>query len=141
MFPFELRTASVHYWLIGGIIGLPTTYGLYIAVARMPAVWPPTLMLGGSLAFVLVLFLSTKLTLTHDIVHYRSLFVTRDISLDVIARAQFLVGFSGYKPYQRIVVTVRTKEGEKDVTINTGLFDRAEIRRWMGALNAQISSR
>jgi hypothetical protein len=72
--------------------------------------------------------------------HYRSLLVRTDLPLAHVIRAKFVTGFSGYKPYQRIVVTVREKSSQRDVIINTGLFDPAEIKRWVAALDERRSS-
>ncbi len=134
-----LRTSSAFYWLVGGIIGAALALGVFVVVVRTPAAWPPTLILGCLLVAAMSIFLSTRLVLADDSIHYRSLFVVKDVPLSAIIKAQFGAGFSSFKPYQRLVLTVREQHGEREITINLGLFDRTEIRRWVDALNARLS--
>lgn len=134
-----LRTSSTFYWLVGGILGAAFALGVFVVVVRTSAAWPPTLILGCLLAAAMSIFLSTRLVLADNSIHYRSLFVVRDVPLSAVIKAQFAAGLSSFKPYQRLVLTVREQRGEREITINMGLFDRAEIKRWMAALNARLS--
>jgi hypothetical protein len=133
-----LRTSPVFYWLVGGILGAGLILGIFVVIARTTAGWPPTVILGCLLAAAMSVLLSTKLALTADSIHYRSLFVRRDVPLADVLEARFVAGFSSSKPYQRLIITVRESSGQRDITINTGLFDRTEIRRWVKTLNARL---
>jgi hypothetical protein len=132
-----LRTSAANYWLVGGIMCAAFVLGIFVAVTK--DVWQPTVISGFLLAAVMSVFWSTTLKLTSDAIHYRSLFVRTNVLLSDVIAAKFVVGFSGYKPYQRLVITVREKSGEKEITINNGLFDRIQIERWIDALNARLA--
>jgi hypothetical protein len=132
-----LRTSPMMYALFGGIIGAVFILAVFVAIAKEPGFWFPTTVMGIILAGILSWLATTTLTLSGDVVRYRSLFVSKNVRLADIVRAKFSVGFISFKPYQRLVLTVRKQRGERDITINTGLFDRAEIRQWVDALNAQ----
>lgn len=134
-----LRTSSANYWFVGGIIGSAIVLGIFGAVTKTSDLWPPTGIMGFLLAAVMSVFWTTTLTLTSDAIHYRSLFVRTNVLLSDVIAAKFVVGFSGYKPYQRLVITVREKSGEKEITINNGLFDRTQIERWVDALNMRLA--
>jgi hypothetical protein len=134
-----VRTSPPFYWLVGGILGSGLVLGVFVVIARTSAAWPPTAILGCLLAAAMSVLLSTKLTLTADSIHYRSLFVRRDVPLADIVGAKFVAGFSSFKPHQRLIVTVRGRSGQRDITINTGLFDRTEIKRWVDTLNARLT--
>lgn len=134
-----LRTSATMYALFGGIMGAVFILATFVALAKEPAFWFPTAVMGGILSGILLWLATTTLVLASDAIHYRSLFVTRDVPLKDIVKAQFIAGFSSFKPHQRLVVTVRGPHGRSEITINLGLFDRAEIRRWEDALNARLS--
>jgi hypothetical protein len=136
-----LRTSAAFYWLVGGILGAAFVFGILVAATKAPDLWPPTLILGFLLASAMSALLSTTLALTSDAIRYRSLFVKTDVPLSDVVTVKVVVGFSNFKPYQRIVITVREKSGQKDITINTGLFDRTEIRRWIAAIDERLTGR
>ena len=98
--------------------------------------------MGVMLAAVIFLFVSTKLVLTRDTLHYRSFLVRVDLAVADIMKVRSERGFIAfsYKPFQRIVVTVRDETGgSKEITLNGGLFDVREIKRWVGTLNSRLS--
>ena len=113
--------------------------GILVAATKGPDVWPPTATLGLLLVAAMSVLLSTKLDLASDAIHYRSLFVGINVPLARVVAAKFVTGFRGYKFYQRLVITVRENTGEKEITINVGLFDLAQINQWVNALNARLS--
>jgi hypothetical protein len=133
-----LRTSRTMYALFGGILGLVFLFAIYVSVTKEPAFWLATALSGIVLASFLTWMATTTLALTSDCVHYRSLFVKRDVPLAEVVSAKFRAGFSGSKPFQRLVLTVREQRDRRDVTINAGLFDPADIRRFMDALNARL---
>jgi hypothetical protein len=127
------------YALFGGILGAAFILGAIVAMVKEPALWVPTAVMGLILTTFLSWLATTTLTLAKDTIHYRSLFVRTDVPLRDVITAKFITGFSGYKPFQRIVVTVRENSRHKEITINAGLFDPGEIKRWIDALNLRIS--
>jgi hypothetical protein len=127
------------YVLFCGIFGLVFLLGALVATEKEPALWLPTAITGGILVALVSWMATTSLALAEDTIHYRSLFITKDVLLSDITRANFVVGFSSFKPYQRLVLSVRGTDGNREITINLGLFDRAEIRGWLAALNARLS--
>jgi hypothetical protein len=135
-----LRTSTAMYVLSGSILGGSFVLVAFVAIVKEPTLWLPATVMGAVLAIVLTWLATTTLSLTTDAIHYRSLLVRTDVPLADVLRAKFVTGFSGYKPYQRLVLTVREKSGQRDIVINTGLFDRAQIKRWMDLLNARRSS-
>ena len=127
------------YALFGGIMGAVFLLAVFVAIAKEPAFWFPTAVMGIILPGIFLWLATTTLVLTSDAIHYRSLFVTKDVLLSDIVKAQFIAGFSSFKPHQRLVVRIRGTHGDSEITINLGLFDRTEIRRWVDALNARLS--
>ncbi len=136
----ELRTAAPFYWLFGGIFGAVFVLSASIAITKDPDFWIPTSIMGLILVSILLWGTTTKLTLTHDAIHYRSFLVRVDIPLADVMKVEFATGFIAfsYRPYQRIVVTVRDKSGRKEIILNGGLFDRGEIKRWVETLNSRL---
>jgi hypothetical protein len=134
-----LRTSPPFYWLVGGILGAAVTLGIFVVTFKTSAGWPPTFILACLLIAILSVFVSTKLVLAVDSIHYRSLFVTTNIPVADIVAAKFVVGFGGLKPYQRLVITVSDSGRKRDIAINAGLFDRAAIRQWVDTLNVRVS--
>jgi hypothetical protein len=134
-----LRTSRVMYALFCSILGLVFLLGAFVAIAKEPAFWLPTAIMGGVLVAFVSWMATTSLTLAKDNIHYRSLFIATDVLLSEIAQANFVIGASSFKPYQRLVLSVRGTDGNREITINLGLFDRAEIRGWLAALNARLS--
>jgi hypothetical protein len=134
-----LRTSRVMYALFCSIFGLVFLFATFVAIAKEPAFWLPTVIMGGVLAASVSWMATTSLTLADNYIHYRSLFIVKDVLISELKEANFIVGASSFKPYQRLVLSVRGTDGTKEVTINLGLFDRAEIRAWMTALNARLS--
>ena len=87
------------------------------------------------------LFMSTKLVLTDNAIHYRSFLIRKDFLLTDVIKAEFAFGFIAfsYKPYQRIIITLRDPSGKKEIILNGGLFDRGEIKRWVETLNSRLA--
>jgi hypothetical protein len=127
------------YALFCGILGLVFLLAAFVAIAKEPAFWLPTVIMGGVLVAVVSWMATTSLTLAKDSIHYRSLFVGKEVLLSAVVKANFIIGPSSFKPYQRLVLSVRGTDGNRETTINLGLFDRAEIREWLAALNARLS--
>lgn len=71
----------------------------------------------------------------------QSLFVKTNVPLERVISAKLVIGFSGYKPYQRLVVTIMENDGENEITINPGWFDRSQLKSWLDALNLKLKSR
>jgi len=71
-------------------------------------------------------------------VHYRALFVRKNIQTSDIAQAKFEFGPKGTGPMQRIVFVIRKDAMDKDIVVNTGLFDGRQCRDWLKALNTQL---
>ncbi|MGC1778650.1 MAG: hypothetical protein WBB34_11930, partial [Xanthobacteraceae bacterium] len=115
-----LRTSQAFYWLVGGILGAAFTLGALVVTFRTSAGLPPTIILGCLMVAAMSVFLSAKLVLTDHSIHYRSQFATKDVALADIVAAKFNAGFRSFKPYQRLVLTVREQHGEKEITMNTG---------------------
>ncbi len=137
----ELRTAPSFYWLFGGIFGAVFVLSTSVAITKEPDFWIPTSILGLILVAILLWGTTTKLTLADDAIHYRSFLVRVDIPLADIIKVESATGFIAfsYKPYQRIVVTRRDKSGKKEITLNGGLFDQGEIKRWVETLNSRLA--
>jgi hypothetical protein len=134
-----LRASATMYALFGGIMGAVFILAAFVAIAKEPAFWFPTAVMGVILSGILLWLATTTLMLAGDAIHYRSLLVAKDVPLSDIVKAQFIAGFSSFKPHQRLVLTVREQHGDGEITINLGLFDRAEIKRWVDTLNARLS--
>jgi len=132
-----VRTTRVMYWLLGGSFGAVFLFSATV-ILREPAFWIPTTALGVVLAITLSWLATTSLTLASDALHYRALFVRVDLMLSEIIQAKFVTGFSGYKPYQRVVLRVRAESGEKDLIVNAGLFDPRQVRRLIESLNSRL---
>jgi hypothetical protein len=129
------------YALFCTIFGLVFLAGALVAVAKDPALWLPTVIMGGVPAVFVSWMATTSLTLVEDSIHCRSLFVTKDVLPSLVVKANFVAGLSSFKPYQRLVLSVRGTGGNREITINLGLFDRVEIREWLATLNARLSTR
>jgi hypothetical protein len=127
------------YVLFCGIFGLVFILGALVAIAKEPALWLPTVIMGAVLAVFVSWMATTSLTLTKDTIRYRSLFAAKDVLLSEVVKANFVTGPSGFKPYQRLVLSVRGTGGSSEITINLGLFDRAEIGEWLTALDRAIA--
>jgi hypothetical protein len=134
-----LRTSATMYALFGGISGAVFMLATLVTITKEPTFWFPTAITGGILIAFLSWMATTSLTLASESIHYRSLFVRKNVQLSDIVKVAFIVGFSSFKPHQRLVLTIRKHSGVSEVTINMGLFDRGEIRRWVDALNARLS--
>lgn len=134
-----LRASATMYALFVGIMGAVFIFAAFVAITKEPAFWFPTAVMGVILSGILLWLATTSLMLASGAIHYRSLFVTKDLPLSDIVKARFISGFSGFKPHQRLVLTVRMLHGDREITINLGLFDRAQIGRWVDTLNARLS--
>lgn len=136
-----IRTARGPYVVLGGIPGVVLLFGVFVAVTKDATAWEGV----AAVAVVLTAFLSwlatTRLELTSDAIHYRTLLVAKDVALSDIVRAEFVTGFHSTKPYQRLIISVRDARGERELTLNLGLFARPDIKRWMGVLNKRLSDR
>lgn len=106
-----------------------------------------TLFMVAGMAIMLVIAIllvkTTALSLTPDTIHYQSLLRKVDIALADVIKVESAFGFVAfsYKPYQRIVVTVRQTSGEKEIILNGGLFDQREIKQWVKACDAVIGNK
>jgi len=128
------------YALYGGILGAAF---LLVAsgVITEPTLWLPTVLMGIALAIVLAWLATTRLALTNDSIHYRSLFGRSDVPLAKVLKARLEQGFVAfsYRPYLRIIITTREGAEEKEITLNAGLFDPSQSARWVQTLNSRIS--
>lgn len=129
------------YALFCSIFGLVFLLGALVAIAKEPALWLPTMITGGVLAVFVSWMATASLTLAEDSIHYRSLFVAKDVLLAEVVKANFAAGPSSFKPYQRLVLAVRGTGVNREIVINLGLFDRVEIMEWLAALDARLSTR
>ena len=139
----EVRTQPVMYGLFGGIFGAIFLLAAIVAFAKEPTLWLPAIGEG----LILMLFLSwlaaTRLTLTNNSIRYRSLLSRTDVPLASVIAVRLERGFIAlsYKPYLRVIITVRDAAGKKkDITLNAGLFDPAKVNLWIEAVNARLSS-
>jgi len=137
-----VRTQPALYALFGGLFGAPFLLCTFITLAWEPTFWVPSAFVGISLAIILAWLATTRLTLTSDAIRYRSLFSRTDVPLASILKVRFEQGFVpfSYKPYLRVIITVRGGARKKDVTLNAGLFHQARVRRWIETVNARLSS-
>jgi hypothetical protein len=98
--------------------GLPfPTVALASAIAAIildRGLWFPTIVLGLVSAVLLSWLNTTRLVLTEQAVHYRALFVRKDISLSSIIGAKFEFGPKGMGPMQRVVFKVRDASKPKN---------------------------
>lgn len=96
--------------------------------------------IGIVLLIAILLVKTTTLSLTPDAIHYQSLLRKVDIALADVVKVESAFGFIAfsYKPYQRIVVTVRKTSGDKEIILNGGLFDQREIKQWVKAYDSAI---
>src|SRR5437879_10145092 len=98
------------YGLFGGIFGAIFLLAAIVAFAKEPTLWLPAIGEG----LILMLFLSwlaaTRLTLTNHSIRYRSL-LSRTASVIAVRLER---GFSAlsYKPYPRVIITVRDAAGK-----------------------------
>ena len=129
------------YLLLGGISGTVFVFSVVVAWSKEPSIWPLSVLIGLIVLGYMSWLTTTRLIVTDDAIHYRSLFVRVDVPLADVARAVFARGFVplSYKPYFRIVLTLRSGSGSsKERTINAGLFDPVETKRWVDTLNSMI---
>jgi len=138
----ELRTQPVLCVLFGGIFGAPFLLVTFLAIAKEPTFWVFSGFVGISLAIILAWFATTRLTLTSDSIRYRSLLSKTDVPLASILSVRFEQGFVpfSYKPYLRVIITVRDGARKRDITLNAGLFHPGRVRRWIETVNARSSS-
>jgi hypothetical protein len=136
----SLRTASVFYKLYGGILGGGVLIGI-VTVYRT-GVWQPVVILTVLLGGYMLDLAFTKLIFSTDLISYRTLFTTKNITVADMIRAKFERGFIpfSYGPYMRIVITVRKAAQRNKIVLNAGLFDLAEVEQWIAKVNAHISN-
>jgi hypothetical protein len=133
-----LRTSAAPYLLFGGIAGSVFILAMFVTVMKEAAFWLPTAVSGIILVTFLSWMATTTLTLAGNSIHYRSLFVRKDFDLANIIEARFVAGFSSFKPFRRLVITVRGQRGKSGITINMGLFDPKDSRKWLETLNSRL---
>jgi hypothetical protein len=138
---YELRTQPTIYALYGGLFGAPVLLGVFVAIAKEPTLWPPTAAVGLMLAILMSWLMTTRLTLTSDSIHYRSLFSRTRVPLANVLKVRFERGFVAfsYRPYLRVIITFRDGAGKKDIMLNAGLFDPALVGRWIDTVNSKLS--
>lgn len=139
-----LRTSRQMSWFLLGIpIASLATVLLPLAMGKsMDGFLLPTAVMAIMVLIAIFLVKTTALSLTNDAIHYQSLLRKVDIGLADVVKVESAFGFVAfsYKPYQRIVVTVRKTSGdkEKEIILNGGLFDQREIKQWVEACNATL---
>jgi hypothetical protein len=136
-----LRTSTTMYVLLGGIVASVNLFSGFVAATKDPSLWTPTAIGALMFAALMTWMGTTSLVLTNDHIRYRSLFVTKEYPLRNVVKANFAIGFVplSYKPFQRVVLTVRDGNSKHDVTINAGLFDREKTRHLIDALNTRLT--
>ena len=135
---YTLRSSLSFYCITGVIFTFMFGVGIFDVFYRTYDAWPIPAISAFLLASAMSVLLSTKLALSEDSIHYRSLFIQRDLPLKDVVGVKFVAGFSSTKPYQRLIVTIRGRTDQSEIIINLGLFDRGEIKRWIDALNAKL---
>ncbi len=140
-----LRTSRQMSWFLLGIPAISfALLWLPIAIGKVALLDFDTLFMVAAVGILLLtailLVKTTTLSLTHDAIHYQSLLRKVDIALANVVKVECAFGFVAfsYKPYQRIVVTVRKTSGENEVILNGGLFDQREIKQWIDACNSAL---
>jgi hypothetical protein len=113
---------------------------LFVAIVWEPSVWIAAVASLPFLVGIMTWLATTKLTLTSDAVRYRSLFSKTDVPLSSICGVRFEDGFIpwSYKPFFRVIISVRDGRGKMDITLNAGLFDLPKLGRWIKAVNANV---
>ena len=132
----ELHTTRVMYRLFVGILGAVFAFGAIVAMAKAPAFWIPTSVMGAVIVIIVTWLRTTHLAFVDDEVSYSSLFVSTRLSVSEIISAKFVIGFSSLKPFQRIVFRMRRSKDE--VTVNAGLFDPPQVKEWVEHLNRHL---
>lgn len=136
-----LRTSQQTTWFLVGMPGAVLVFSSIVTL-KESSFWLPTTMVAIMLVIAIFLVKTTTLSLSHDAIHYQSLLRKVDIALADVVKVESAFGFVAfsYKPYQRIVVTVRKTSGdkEKEIILNGGLFDQREIKQWVEACNATL---
>lgn len=140
-----LRTSRQMSWFL---VGIPATsfaiFWLPIIMGKVALLDFDTLFMLTAIGIVLLIAIllvkTTTLSLTPDAIHYQSLLRKVDIALADVVKVESAFGFIAfsYKPYQRIVVTVRKTSGDKEIILNGGLFDQREIKQWVKAYDSAI---
>lgn len=137
-----LRTESAAYWLL---VGIPAAVFVFSAMVTLkePSFLPPTIVIAIMLVIAVLLVKTTTLSLTPDAIHYRSLLRRVDIALADVVGVEYATGFIAfsYKPYKRIVVTVRDTFGVKKIILNGGLFSPREIVQWIKVCNSALHNK
>jgi len=112
--------------------------GVYVAILKDSASWTPTVISGIILLVYILGLARARLILSTDCVRYRYLFDRGTIGLKEIVSAKQVMGFSGYKPFLRVVLVLQSGHGEKEKILNAGPFDTRETKRWVDSLNARL---
>ena len=136
-----LHTTRVMYLLWGGLLLIPFASAVVVAWSKRPSLWPLAALMGLVFVGYMYWLATTRLILTDDAIHYRSLLVRVDVPLRDVVKAVFARGFVpfSYQPYFRIILTLRDGSGSsKEKTLNAGLFDMVETQRWVNTLNSMI---
>ena len=133
-----LRTSRTMWILFGAPFPVIAIAAAIEAIIVNRVLWIPAVVLGLFSAVHLSWLKTTSLSLTDHAVHYRALFVQKDILLTDIIRAKFKFGPKASGPMQRVVFDVRGDAKHNKITVNAGLFDGHQSRDWLKALNSRI---
>jgi hypothetical protein len=132
----ELLATWVLYRLWVGILAPVLAFSAFIAITKASAFPIPTVGMGAITATVIAWLQTTRLALVNGEVRYRSLLVSTRLSASEIASAEFLMGFSSFKRFQRIVF--RMRGSNKEITLNAGLFELKLVKRWVEELSRHL---
>jgi hypothetical protein len=112
-----------------------------LALGRARGLWFPAIALGLISVVHLSWLKTARLELADGAVRYRALFVRKNLDLAEIVCARFEFGLKGrgLGPMQRMVFELRAGERPAKVTINAGLFDNRQARRWVADLNHRLN--
>lgn len=134
-----LRTSQQTTWFLVGMPGAVLVFSSMVTL-KEPSFWLPTTMVAIMLVIAIFLVKTTSLSLSHDAIHYQSLLRKVDIALADVVKVESAFGFVAfsYKPYQRIIITVRKTSADKEIILNGGLFDQREIKQWVKECGSAI---
>jgi len=125
-----LRPGLGWYAAFGGLAFFVAALGLHVSLRETSFIVPNVLAELFPIGMI-VWFKTTVLRIDNNIIHYRSLFGKADIPITDIISAKLKVGFSGYKPFERLVVIARERSGEREYILNLTLFTRDAICEWL----------
>ena len=125
-----LRPGWGWYAAFGALAVIIATLGIHVSLRESSFIVPNLLAELFPIGMI-VWFKTTALRIENSVIHYRSLFGKADIPVNDIISAKLKVGFSGYKPYQRLVVRARERSCEHEYILNLTLFIRDAIYEWL----------